>query len=149
MDEVNPWIYDNINNGVYKCGFAKSQAAYDVAVKDLFDSLDRLDALLAEKKFLTGDVLTLSDIRCWQTIVRFDEVYVVYFKTNVREISQYANIFRWCVDMWQIPGVKETTNMNHIKLHYYTSHPTLNHYAIVPKGPDFLGKLDDAVKKLQ
>jgi len=85
----------------------------------------------------------------WMTIIRFDEVYVVYFKTNPKAITDYPNLFRWCCDMWKVPGIKETTNMNHIKLHYYTSHASLNYYAIVPKGPNFIGKMEDAIKSSQ
>ena len=149
MDEVNPWIYKGINNGVYSCGFAKTQEAYDEAVGNLFNSLDKLEAHLEGKKYLTGDTLTLSDIRLFVTLVRFDEVYVVYFKTDVKKISEYPNIFKYCCEMWKVPGIKETTNMEHIKKHYYTSHAHLNPFAIVPRGPDFMGQMDRAIAKGQ
>lgn len=142
MDEVDPWIYDSINNGVYKTGFAKTQEAYDIAVKDLNAGMEKLESHLSDKKFLTGDTFTMSDIRLFVTLVRHDEVYVVYFKCDTRKVSEYPNIMRYCKDVWKIPGVKETTKMDHIKGHYFTSHPTLNSFAIIPKGPNFIGQLE-------
>lgn len=142
MDEADGWIYEGINNGVYKCGFATSQSAYDEARENLFTNLDRLEAQLADNKFLCGDVFTMSDVRLFQTLIRFDEVYVVYFKCDKRKISEYPNIFRYCKEIWKIEGVKETTNMKHIKSHYFSSHAQLNHYAIIPTGPNFIGKLE-------
>ena len=139
MDEVDPWIYHGINNGVYKCGFAKTQEAYDVAIDDLYGALDKLEAHLADKKFLTGDIFSMSDVRLFQTLIRFDEVYVVYFKCDKRKISEYPNIFRYCKDVWKVPGVKETTKMDHIKGHYFTSHAHLNTYAVIPRGPNSIG----------
>ena len=100
--------------------------------------MDRLEAHLADKKFLCGDRFTMSDIRLFVTLIRYDEVYVVYFKTNSRWVSGLPNIMRYCKDVWKIPGVKETTNMEHIKTHYFTSHPDLNKFAIIPKGPNFI-----------
>lgn len=123
MDEADKWIYPGINNGVYRNGFAKSQEAYEEANKFLFESLDKLDEILSKQKFIAGEQFTMTDLRCWQTIVRFDEVYVVYFKTDKKRITDYENIFRWCKDIWAIEGIKETTHMNHIKHHYFGSHP--------------------------
>ena len=100
MASVDPWIYDNINNGVYKCGFAKSQEAYNEAIKGYTDHMVKLDKHLANKKFLTGDQFTLSDIRLFQTLIRNDEVYTVYFKCNTRTVSEYPNVFRYCTDVW-------------------------------------------------
>ena len=104
-----------------------------------------MEAHLEGKKFLCGDTLTLSDIRVFMTLIRYDEVYVVYFKTNTKQICEYPNIFRFCVEMWKIPEVKANINMNHIKVHYFTSHATLNAYAIVPKGPNFIGKMESQI----
>lgn len=142
MKAADEWIYNNINNGVYRNGFAKSQEAYEIANESLFKSLDRLDDLLATKKYICGDVLTASDIRCFQTLIRFDEVYVVYFKCDRKKISEYKNIFRYCADLWLIDGIKNTTQMKHIKQHYYCSHASLNYLGIVPVGPNFIGALE-------
>ena len=136
-DEVNEWIYHSINNGVYKTGFAKSQAAYEEAFQKLFTALDRVEAILAKSRFLTNnEQLTLADIRLFVTLIRFDEVYAVYFKCNGRLIREYPNMLNYCRDLFQTPGVQETVNMEHIKNHYYTSHPNLNLYGIVPLGPE-------------
>lgn len=139
MASVDGWIYDYINNGVYKTGFAQSQQAYDQAIKEYTDHMIKLDKHLANKKFLVGDRFTLSDIRLFQTLIRNDEVYTVYFKCDTKTVREYKNIFRYCTDVWQVRGVKETTNMNHIKMHYYTSHARHNFYGIIPKGPNFIG----------
>jgi putative glutathione S-transferase len=135
-------IYHDINNGVYKNGFAKSQEAYEKANEILFNSLNRLDALLATRKYICGDVITASDIRCFQTLIRFDEVYAVYFKCDRKKISEYKNIMRYCADLWLIDGIKNTINMKHIKQHYYCSHSNLNYLGIVPVGPNFIGALE-------
>lgn len=100
MASVDGWIYDSINNGVYKCGFARSQEAYDGAIKDYTDHMQKLDKLLANSKFLAGDQFTLSDVRLFQTLVRNDEVYTVYFKCDTKTVREYANIFRYCCDVW-------------------------------------------------
>ena len=142
MDEVDPWIYTDINNGVYRCGFAKTQESYDEAITTLYNAMDKLEAHLDDKKFLTGDRFAMSDVRLFMTLIRFDEVYVVYFKCDMRKVSEYPNIMRYCKDVWKIPGVKETTKMDHIKGHYFTSHPDLNKFAIIPKGPNFIGQLE-------
>eukprot|EP00958_Prasinococcus_capsulatus_P014801 scaffold1558_cov403-Prasinococcus_capsulatus_cf.AAC.32 len=133
QEEVNSWIYPTINNGVYRCGFAKSQEAYDEAVSELDASLDKLEELLSKQRYVTGDKLTISDIRLFVTLVRFDEVYVVYFKTNTKALREYPNILNYMRELYQIPEIQKTVSMYHIKTHYFTSHPTLNHYAIVPK----------------
>lgn len=139
----NEWIYATINNGVYRSGFAKSQFAYDEAVTELFESLDRLEVHFATSRYLCGDKFTLADIRLFMTLVRFDEVYVVYFKTNKKQIADYPNIRGYCRDVYQVPGLADVIKMDHIKTHYFTSHPTLNHYAIVPAGP---GVIEDLQK---
>jgi len=138
MTEVNQWIYDGINDGVYRCGFAKLQKPYDAAFDSLFSALDRLEALLSSRRYICGREPTAADIRAFVTLVRFDEVYVVYFKCNKATIrNNYPNLFNFVKDVYQLPGVAKSVNMQHIKNHYYTSHPTLNTYAVVPKGnPD-------------
>lgn len=135
IDELNEWIYDKINNGVYKCGFATSQEAYDIAFKELFEALDRLEELLKKSRYLCGDVLTEADVRLFMTLIRFDPVYVVYFKTDRKAIREYVVLSEYVKDMYQTPGIKESINMEHIKTHYFTSHPKLNAYAIIPGGP--------------
>lgn len=137
MDKVDSWVYPNINNGVYRCGFAKSQQAYDNAIVELTEAFDRIEDLLSKQRFITGDRFTLSDIRLFVTLLRFDEVYVVYFKTNTRSVMNSPHMLNYCREIYQMPGVAETVNMSQIKQHYYCSHPDLNKYSIVPKGPDF------------
>jgi putative glutathione S-transferase len=127
VDEVNDWVYPTINNGVYRCGFAKTQAAYDVAIAELTESFDRVDAILQKQRYIAGDQFTEADIRLFVTLLRFDEVYTVYFKTNTRFVSQTPAVLNYCRDIYQMPGVKETVNMEQIKAHYYTSHPLLNY----------------------
>ena len=135
IDELNDWIYPNINNGVYRCGFAKTQQAYSKAFTTLFDSLDRLEKTLAGSRYLTGNDLTEADVRLFTTLVRFDSVYVTHFKTNLRRIVDYPNIWGFTRDVYQLPGVAETVNMAHIKSHYFQSHTHINPFGIVPDGP--------------
>jgi len=134
MQEFDVWIYPNINDGVYKCGFAKTQRAYDDAVDNLFNALDRLEVILGKSRYLCGNTLTLSDIRLFVTLVRFDEVYFVHFKCNKRLIREYPNLFNHTKDVYQLPGVSDSVNMKHIKMHYYSSHTSLNALGIIPKG---------------
>jgi len=141
IDAVNEWIYPGINNGVYRCGFAKSQGAYETAFAELFGALDRCESILATNRYIAGDQLTEADIRLFMTLVRFDEVYVVYFKTNGKAIREYPNIMNYCRELYQIPEIQKSINMEHIKTHYFTSHPTLNNYAIIPVGSDTVSKL--------
>jgi len=129
-------IYEPINNGVYRAGFAGGQAAYDEAVTELFDALDRYDELLADRRYLCGPVLTEADVAMFTTLVRFDAVYHTHFKCNVRQISDYENLWPYLRDLYQTPGVAETVNVDHITEHYYRSHADLNPKRIVPKGPD-------------
>lgn len=136
MDEVNEWIYPTINNGVYRCGFATKQEAYENAYKELFESLDRCEEILSKQRYIAGDVLTMADIRLFMTLIRFDPVYVVYFKTNKALIREYPNLREYTKELYQIPGIKASVNIRHIKTHYFTSHPKLNAYAIIPKGPE-------------
>lgn len=135
IDALNARIYDTVNNGVYKAGFATTQQAYEEAVQPLFETLDALDARLAAQRYLCGDRLTEADIRLFTTLVRFDPVYVGHFKCNLRRIADYANLSGYLRDIYQIPGVAETVNMQHIKGHYYESHKTINPTGIVPLGP--------------
>ena len=142
IDEMNAFIYPQINNGVYRCGFAKSQEAYDEAIADLNAGLIKLDHILSKSRYLTGSEVTEADIRLFQTLVRYDEVYVVYFKTNTHLIRDFNSLRNYCRDIYQLPGMKESIYMDHIKMHYFTAHPTLNPYSVIPKGPNVLGDLE-------
>jgi putative glutathione S-transferase len=135
IDTLNARIYDTLNNGVYKAGFATTQAAYEEAVIPLFDTLDWLEGLLGQSRFLCGDALTEADIRLFTTLVRFDSVYHGHFKCNIRRIVDYQHLWDYTRDIYQIPGVAATVNMMHIKRHYYMSHRRINPSGIVPVGP--------------
>jgi putative glutathione S-transferase len=135
IDGINARVYDTLNNGVYKAGFATTQAAYEEAVQPLFATLDWLEAMLEERRFLTGDRLTEADIRLFTTLIRFDAVYVGHFKCNLRRIADYPNLWAYTRDIYQLPGIAGTVNFEHIKRHYYESHRTINPGGIVPAGP--------------
>ncbi|MGF6176688.1 glutathione S-transferase family protein [Ensifer sp. 4252] len=135
IDELNTRIYGAINNGVYKAGFATSQEAYEEGVTPLFDMLDELEERLATRRYLTGSRLTEADWRLFTTLVRFDPVYVGHFKCNIRRIADYKNLQGYLRELYQVPGVAETVNMNHIKEHYYRSHTMINPTGVVPVGP--------------
>jgi putative glutathione S-transferase len=135
IDALNERIYPSVNNGVYRAGFATTQVAYDEAVRSLFDTLDWLEDRLAHQRFLCGDRLTEADIRLFTTLLRFDEVYHGHFKCNVRRIVDYPNLWGFTRDLYQLPGVAGTVNMQHIKRHYYESHRMINPTGIVPVGP--------------
>ena len=126
IDALNDRIYNTVNNGVYKAGFATTQNAYEDAVLPLFETLDWLDARLSNQRYLTGNTITEADWRLFTTLVRFDSVYVGHFKCNIRRISDYANLSGYMRDLYQQPGVAKTVNMEHIKNHYYASHETIN-----------------------
>ncbi|MFJ1257529.1 glutathione S-transferase family protein [Cupriavidus sp. CuC1] len=135
IDEVNARVYDTLNNGVYKAGFATTQGAYEEALTPLFDTLDWLEARLATRRFLLGDQLTEADIRLFTTLVRFDAVYVGHFKCNLRRIADYPNLSGFTRDIYQLPGIAATVNIDHIKRHYYESHRSINPSGVVPAGP--------------
>ncbi|WP_321792904.1 glutathione S-transferase family protein [Caballeronia sp. J97] len=135
IDALNARIYDAVNNGVYKAGFATTQAAYEEAVTPLFDTLDFLEARLDTRRYLTGDGFTEADIRLFTTLVRFDAVYVGHFKCNLRRIVDYPNLSKFTREIYRMPGVAATVNFGHIKRHYYESHRTINPTGIVPAGP--------------
>lgn len=135
IDAVNARVYDGFNNGVYKAGFATSQAAYDEAVVGVFETLDWLEERLSRQRYLLGERMTEADIRLFTTLVRFDEVYHGHFKCNQRRIVDYPNLWGFTREMFQLPGVAATVNMEHIKRHYYESHQTINPTGVVPVGP--------------
>jgi len=137
IDEINDWVYNTVNNGVYKAGFASTSEAYEAAVVPLFESLDRLEKILEGKDYLIGGKLTEADVRLYATIVRFDPVYVGHFKCNIGTIRHnYPNMNRWLKNLyWKNDAFKSTTNFEHIKTHYYWSHPQINPTRIVPVGP--------------
>ncbi|TCV74407.1 putative glutathione S-transferase [Neorhizobium sp. R1-B] len=135
IDELNTLVYDTVNNGVYKAGFATEQEAYAQAVARLFDTLDMLEQRLGPSRYLFGDRLTEADWRLFTTLFRFDPVYVGHFKCNIRRIADYPNLSGYLRDLYQHPGIAETCNLLHIKNHYYGSHRTINPTGIVPVGP--------------
>ncbi|MFC7397018.1 glutathione S-transferase family protein [Chelatococcus sp. GCM10030263] len=136
IDRTNAFVYDAINNGVYKAGFATTQAAYEEACKALFAALDDIETRLSGQRYLVGSRLTEADWRLFTTLVRFDAVYVGHFKCNVRRIADYPNLSSYLRELYQIDGIAETVNFDHIKQHYYRSHRTINPTGIVPIGPE-------------
>lgn len=136
IDEINERVYHTLNNGVYKSGFATTQAAYEEAVRPLFETLDALEDRLSQRRYLAGDRVTEADWRLFTTLIRFDPVYFGHFKCNVRRIEDYPNLSNYTRELYQWPGVAETVHMDHIKNHYYQSHETVNPTRIVPVGPD-------------
>jgi glutathionyl-hydroquinone reductase len=136
IDALNERIYATVNNGVYRAGFARSQSAYEEAVRALFATLDWLEEHLALHRWLCGERITEADWRLFTTLVRFDPVYVGHFKCNIRRIADYTNLTRYMRELYAHPGVAETVNIQHIKNHYYQSHPQLNPSGIVPVGPE-------------
>jgi putative glutathione S-transferase len=148
IDAVNARVYDRVNNGVYKAGFATKQEAYEDAFTALFAELDALEERLDGRRYLCGSRLTEADIRLFTTLVRFDAVYVGHFKCNRRRIADYPNLSNYLRDLYALPGVAPTVNLEHIKRHYYGSHPTINPTGIVPLGPelDFAAPNDRALR---
>jgi glutathionyl-hydroquinone reductase len=135
IDRINEIVYPNVNNGVYRAGFATSQAAYEEAARALFATLDQLEQRLSRQRYLVGRQITEADWRLFTTLVRFDAVYYSHFKCNVRRITDYPNLWSYLRDLYQVPGVAETVSLDHIKRHYYSSHRNLNPSGIVPIGP--------------
>jgi putative glutathione S-transferase len=135
IDAINATVYTNVNNGVYRAGFARTQEAYEEAFRALFNTLDELDVRLDDQRFLVGDPLTEADWRLFTTLIRFDAVYFGHFKCNRRRIADYPNLSGYLRDLFQVPGVKETVDIEHIKQHYYFSHDSINPTRIVPLGP--------------
>ncbi|CAB0149827.1 Glutathionyl-hydroquinone reductase YqjG [Pseudidiomarina piscicola] len=136
IDRINEQVYDTINNGVYKCGFATRQKAYEEAYQALFASLDELEQRLSKQRFLAGDQVTEADWRLFTTLVRFDAVYYSHFKTNARRIVDYPALWDYLRALYQVPGVADTVVMGHIKTHYYASHTMINPTQIIPQGPE-------------
>jgi putative glutathione S-transferase len=135
IDELNHRIFNSINNGVYRAGFATTQGAYEDAFIELFEALDEMDDQLAKTRFLTGGTITEADWRFFVTLIRFDAVYVGHFKCNQRRIADYDNLAGYLRDLYQQPGIADTVNIDHIKRHYYVTHPKINPTRIVPVGP--------------
>ncbi len=135
IDAVNKPIYNNINNGVYRCGFASTQRAYEKAFDRLFSELNNVEAILAKQRYLTGEQLTEADWRLFTTLIRFDAVYVGHFKCNLKRIVDYPNLSGFMRELYQMPGIAETVDIDYIKRHYYVSHTSVNPTQIVPKGP--------------
>ena len=135
IDEINAVVYANVNNGVYRCGFAGTQSAYEAAAKRLFDTLDMLEQRLSRARYLVGGTLTEADWRLFTTLVRFDAVYHGHFKCNLRRIEDYPNLSGYLRELYQMPGIAETVDLDHIKRHYYMSHTHINPSRIVPAGP--------------
>ncbi len=135
IDRLNARIYDAVNNGVYKAGFATSQAAYDTAVHTLFDTLDWIEGILAQNRYLTGNRITEADWRLFPTIARFDAVYHLHFKCNRARIIDYPNLWGWAKELYQWPGIRGVVNFDHFIRHYHFSHETINPHRIIPIGP--------------
>lgn len=136
IDKINEPIYNTVNNGVYRCGFAKTQQAYNKAYDRLFNTMDELEQRLSKQRYLVGEQITEADWRLFTTLVRFDAVYYNHFKTNKKRLMDYPNLWGYTRELYQIPGIAETVNMDHIKYHYFASHQSINPTGIVPKGPD-------------
>ena len=136
IDKINALVYPAINNGVYRAGFATTQAAYEEAFNELFSALDTIEERLSKQRYLVGERITEADWRLFTTLVRFDPVYVGHFKCNLRRIADYPNLSNYLRDLYQVPGVSGTVNLHHIKAHYYGSHKSINPTGIVPVGPE-------------
>jgi len=136
VDDTIDKIYEPVNNGVYKSGFARTQEAYEEAVNELFEALDYWESVLQNQRYLCGDIMTEADICMFTTLVRFDLVYYGHFKCNIKRIVDYPNLWNYVRDMYQTPGIKDTCNFYHMKAHYYYSHTSINPSRIIPVGPD-------------
>lgn len=142
LNAVSEWLSPLMIHGVYRCGFAKSQSAYDHAIAELCEAYDRADDILQVQRYLTGDTLTDADIRLFVTLIRFDEVYAFYFKANARLVMLTPSLLNFCRDIYQMPGVAETCDMDQIKAHFYGSHAEWNKYSVIPRGLGFMELLD-------
>ena len=136
IDIINARVYSNVNNGVYKTGFTTKQDVYEDNLRRLFSALDWLEDILADNRYLCGDTITEADWRLFTTLVRFDKVYVGHFKCNIRDLREYSNLWAYTRELYQWPGVAETTNFDHIQHHYYASHRMINGSGVVPLGPE-------------
>ena len=136
IDAINQPVYDTINNGVYRAGFARTQKAYNAAYDSLFNTMDDLEARLSKQRYLVDEQITEADWRLFVTLARFDAVYYSHFKTNKKRLIDYPNLWAYTRELYQVPGVAETVNMDHIKVHYFGSHRSINPTGIVPKGPE-------------
>lgn len=136
IEEVNSLVYDNINNGVYRCGFATTQSAYEIAYQQLFAAIEQVEKRLSQQRYLTGDRITEADWRLFTTFIRFDAVYHGHFKCNKQRLEDYPNIANYVRELYQWPGIAETVNFYHIKRHYYYSHTMINPSQVVPVGPE-------------
>ena len=139
IEEVSDLVYHDVNNAVYKCGFAGSQEAYEKAYDQLFDRLDWLSERLADRRYLVGDQLTLADVRLWPTLVRFDAAYHGHFKCNRQKLTEMPVLWAYARDLWQTHDFGSTVNLEHVKAHYYATHLDINPTGVVPKGPDTSG----------
>ena len=135
IEKINVVIYNTVNNGVYKAGFATTQQVYESAITPLFETLDWLDSHLAKHRYLVGGQITEADWRLFTTLIRFDAVYYGHFKCNLRRVADYPNLSGYVRDLYQQTGISSTVNMEHVKRHYYGSHETINPTRIVPLGP--------------
>jgi putative glutathione S-transferase len=136
IDEINSLVYENVNNGVYRTGFATSQEAYEEGFRNLFATLDQIEEILSRQRYLVGSSITEADWRLFTTLIRFDAVYFGHFKCNLRRIDDYPNLSNYVRELYQMPGIAETVNIDHVKRHYYGSHPKVNPTRIVPLGPE-------------
>jgi len=136
IDAINEIVYDDVNNGVYRAGFATKQEAYERAFDQLFITMDDLEERLSRQRYLVGDKITEADWRLFTTLVRFDAVYYNHFKTNKKRLIDYPHLWAYTRELYQVPGVSQTVNMDHIKYHYFASHKSINPTGIVPKGPE-------------
>lgn len=143
IDSVNEWVFNTVNNGVYLCGFATSQSSYNRAIKELTESFDKIESILKKQRYIAGDVFTEADIRLFVTLLRLDEVYTVYFKTNTRSVATSPTILEYCREIYQMEGIPDTCHMDQTKLHYYCSHPSHNKFSIIPRGRDFMKLLEE------
>mmetsp|Transcript_12932 Transcript_12932/g.26743 ORF Transcript_12932/g.26743 Transcript_12932/m.26743 type:complete len:517 (+) Transcript_12932:113-1663(+) len=143
IDEVADWMYPAFSNGVYRCGFAMTQKAYDESIDSLVNAFDRIESILKTQRYICGPNMTEADVRLFVTLLRFDEIYALYFKCNARSVSSSSVLLDYCRDVYQMDGIKETIDMEQCMAHYYCSHTELNKYSIIPRGVGFVKKLEE------